>query len=309
MSVRRRIAATVVCSDLVAKLGSGCTIKFVPLYFLERCHMTPITVNAVSALGPLGAAAMAIAVQKMSRRVGRVEITWITKVLGAVSLAGIAFIDTNWLIIALYLGRVCLMNCSTGLTKSVLNDYVPKSERARWNSFEAVNTFGWSGSAAIGGFIIEKHGYRVMFLITALMQIVAATILLSVAPLVHKEVSSPSSKNKAPKHNPSRLAEPLLRPSDDHNDHDHNAVRTTSEAGYSLLEFHQDDNADDRDSFDDDRSDADERSDERSLASTTDGDDTDDFAESSSSSTSEQQHHPTAKGHGSPSSSDTFMTI
>jgi len=244
MSVRRRIAATVVCSDLVAKLGSGCTIKFVPLYFLERCHMTPITVNAVSALGPLGAAAMAIAVQKMSRRVGRVEITWITKVLGAVSLAGIAFIDTNWLIIALYLGRVCLMNCSTGLTKSVLNDYVPKSERARWNSFEAVNMFGWSGSAAVGGFIIERYGYSIMFVITACMQIFAATILLTIAPFVHAEVS----KKKVNK----ELAEPLLHGTesspdllakdggDDDDDDETASHASQSEAGYSLLTIHDD---------------------------------------------------------------------
>jgi len=164
--------------------------------------MTPITVNAVSALGPLGAAALAIVVQKISKRTGRVQITWLTKVLGALFLAGIAFSDNNALIIALYLGRVCFMNCSTGLTKSVLNDYVPKSERARWNSFEAVNMFGWSGSAAVGGFIIERYGYSIMFVITACMQIFAATVLLTIAPFVHAE----ASKKKVNKD----LAEPLL---------------------------------------------------------------------------------------------------
>lgn len=38
-----------------------------------------------------------------------------------------------------------------GLTKSVLNDYVSKANRAKWNSLESINVFSWSGSAALGG--------------------------------------------------------------------------------------------------------------------------------------------------------------
>ena len=242
LSTRRRIAATVVISDLLAKLGSGCTIKFVPLFFLERCKMSPITVNAVSAVGPLGAAALAIVAQKVSKKWGRVQVTWITKVIGALSLAGIAFLHNNYIIIPLYLGRVCFMNCSTGLTKSVLNDYVPKSERARWNSFEAVNTFGWSGSAAIGGFIIQHYGYSIMFIITAAMQILAATILLSIAPLVHLEGS-----RRPPPREPASLTAPLLREHErdadltssflDDDKKPQKSIETSSDAGYSLLDF------------------------------------------------------------------------
>ena len=247
LTTRRRIAATIVVSDLIAKLGSGCTIKFVPLYFLQRCHLSPIAVNCVSAVGPLGAAGFAILAQKVSRRFGRVQVTWITKVIGALALGGIAATNNNYIIVPLYLARVCFMNCSTGLTKSVLNDYVPKAERARWNSFEAVNTFGWSGSAAVGGFIIERYGYSIMFVITALMQIFAATILLSIAPLVHAEVSTTKGD--------SDLVEPLLRGSEssaefglvDARDSDDDATPhpregdAASDAGYSLLDFGADD--------------------------------------------------------------------
>ena len=56
-------------------------------------------------------------------------------------------------VIPLYLVRTWLMNCTAGLTKSVLNDYVPKRHRAKWNSLESLNVFSWSGSAALGGLL------------------------------------------------------------------------------------------------------------------------------------------------------------
>ena len=38
-------------------------------------------------------------------------------------------------------------NCTQGLSKSVLNDYVSKRNRAKWNSLESINNFSWSGAS------------------------------------------------------------------------------------------------------------------------------------------------------------------
>ena len=67
-------------------------------------------------------------------------------------LVAIALLDDAlyfW-IIPLYLVRTWVMNCTSGLTKSILNDYVSKKRRAKWNGLESVNIFSWSGSAALG---------------------------------------------------------------------------------------------------------------------------------------------------------------
>ena len=50
-------------------------------------------------------------------------------------------------------------------------DFVPKENRAVWNSLESVTSFGWSGSAALGGWLIHRVGFHVTFLITATMQV------------------------------------------------------------------------------------------------------------------------------------------
>lgn len=62
----------------------------------------------------------------------------------------------RWVIPPLYLLRTWLMNCTSGLTKSMLNDYVSRRNRAKWNALESVNLFSWSGSSLLGGYLISE---------------------------------------------------------------------------------------------------------------------------------------------------------
>jgi hypothetical protein len=41
-----------------------------------------------------------------------------------------------------------------------LQDFVPKERRAAWNALESVTSFGWSGSAAFGGWLIHSFGFQ-----------------------------------------------------------------------------------------------------------------------------------------------------
>ena len=176
-------------------MASGMTIKFFPLYFWRRLHLSPIAVNAVVMAGPMGISVLAIAMQKLSKRIGRVQTTLLTKFIGVSLLVAIALLDDAlyfW-IIPLYLVRTWVMNCTSGLTKSILNDYVSKKRRAKWNGLESVNIFSWSGSAALGGVLIDTMGYRGTFLITAAMQGTSALLLSTITPLVHMERSTPKT--------------------------------------------------------------------------------------------------------------------
>lgn len=64
----------------------------------------------------------------------------------------------------------------------MLMDFVPKSSRGRWNAVDSVTKFGWSGSAFIGGFLIDKYGYGYTFLITATLQFIGYSLLF---PLIY----------------------------------------------------------------------------------------------------------------------------
>jgi len=74
------------------------------------------------------------------------------------------------------------MNSCPGIRKSVLMDFVPKSSRGKWNAVDGVTQFGWSGSAFIGGLLIDKYGYGYTFLITAVLQFTGISILI---PLIY----------------------------------------------------------------------------------------------------------------------------
>ncbi|KAK7242514.1 major facilitator superfamily protein [Aureococcus anophagefferens] len=182
-----RIAATVCAADVVSMLGSGMTIKFFPLFFWKEVGLTPIQVQVIYVLAPSGIAACSLVAQRASRRFGRVQTTVATK------LAGISLL-------------VAMSRVGAGV-----------AERARWNAAESINLFSWSGSAALGGYLIDRHGYRVTFLVTAAIQFVAALILASIALLVRSE----------------RPRAAATSPDDDG---DETASRTSS-GGYSLLDF------------------------------------------------------------------------
>ena len=68
-----------------------------------------------------------------------------------------------------------------------------QKERAKWNSLDSVVVFGWSGSAVLGGVLVDKCGFDITFCITAAMQGVGVLVLILLLPLVPRvEGGSPS---------------------------------------------------------------------------------------------------------------------
>jgi hypothetical protein len=75
--------------------------------------------------------------------------------LGIALLAVMAFVvqggipapyATDWRIVApIFVLRTALINCAQPLRKTMLNDFVPKDQRGRWNSLDSFRRMGWSG--------------------------------------------------------------------------------------------------------------------------------------------------------------------
>ena len=80
----------------------------------EDLDLSPVGVNLVYVFGPLGIALCGIAAQKLSVVIGRVQTTLLCKFVGIGMLAGLAFVDITPIVIALYLVRTWLMNCTQG---------------------------------------------------------------------------------------------------------------------------------------------------------------------------------------------------
>jgi len=158
---RRKIPYMLFSFDLLVSLGSGMTVKFFPLYFKDDANLSPTMVQVIYIAAPIIIVAISQAAQVVSKSLGRVQTILTVKALGLSFLYAIVFFNDYLtsrpaLLIPFYLARTGLMNCTYPLAESILMDFVPKNERARWKSLESVGAFGWCGSALVGGYLADK---------------------------------------------------------------------------------------------------------------------------------------------------------
>eukprot|EP00041_Stephanoeca_diplocostata_P003365 m.33867 g.33867 ORF g.33867 m.33867 type:complete len:480 (-) comp14265_c0_seq1:77-1516(-) len=163
--------------DIISGLASGMTIKFFPIFFLEKVGLSPMAVNGIWAVAPLGTAAFVSIARRASIRMGRIQLYILFKVLG-VSLLLVLALDTElwgrtFVIVPVYAVRTALMNSPKFLLKGILMDHVHKRNRAKWSAVDLVTGVGWSGSAAAGGALIHAYGWKTTFLCTAILQATA----------------------------------------------------------------------------------------------------------------------------------------
>eukprot|EP00884_Botryococcus_braunii_P015001 jgi/Botrbrau1/23501/Bobra.106_1s0052.1 len=180
----------IACSDILYGLASGMTIKFFPVFFQDPrfVGLRPSSTNFVLAGQPLAIACGSLLAQRVSARLGRVQTMIVFKALGVTLITIMGVFTSVWqcvpLLIPMFLIRTSVNNACYPISRSILMDFVPKASRAKWNSFDAIVSWGWSGSAALGGILIHRHGYQITFLITACIQFCGWLVILLLLPLV-----------------------------------------------------------------------------------------------------------------------------
>ena len=183
--------------DLIVSLGSGMTVKFFPLFFKNDCKLTPTEVQVIYLIVPIVMVACSGLGSKLAKSAGRVQTIITVKTLGVSLLFSMVFFEdylqqTPLLLVPIYILRTGLINSTYPLQESILMDFVPKNERARWKSLESVSQFGWCGSAVLGGLLSDKFDYSFTFLITAILQSVGVlgySLLLPLVPRSEKDLA------------------------------------------------------------------------------------------------------------------------
>jgi MFS family permease len=195
------IAPLLALAELVLCLGAGMTVKFWPIFFLDpkAAGLSPIEVNAVFCCATLVKAQLILVAKALAKKLasccasslggdGRMESVVIFSLLGIGTRVVIAFTPQWWgnlpVIAALYILQTCLMNACHPLEKSVFMDFVSKAQRGRWAATDAVGMLGWSGSAAVGGWIIHTWGYSHLFLVTSTVQAIGLVPKLMVCLII-----------------------------------------------------------------------------------------------------------------------------
>eukprot|EP00239_Pterosperma_sp_CCMP1384_P011720 CAMPEP_0197862120 /NCGR_PEP_ID=MMETSP1438-20131217/38634_1 /TAXON_ID=1461541 /ORGANISM="Pterosperma sp., Strain CCMP1384" /LENGTH=593 /DNA_ID=CAMNT_0043479557 /DNA_START=697 /DNA_END=2478 /DNA_ORIENTATION=- len=178
------------CSSLVISIASGMTIKFFPLFFKNDVRMSPAEVQTIYFIVPIVMAMCSDMGVKISKYVGRSQTSVLLRLIGLACFGGMVILYhlnvNRWLVVVLYVVRTAFMNSTYPIDEGILMDYVPKNQRARWKALESVASFGWCGSAMIGGVIADKKGYTFTFLVTITMQFTATMIFSLLTTVVSK---------------------------------------------------------------------------------------------------------------------------
>ncbi|KAL7577302.1 hypothetical protein ACA910_002043 [Epithemia clementina (nom. ined.)] len=187
-------------SSLVFSIGSGMTVKFFPLFFKEEVGMSPSQVQIIYVLVPILMSVLSGLGTRLSKTLGRVETTLLLQILGVSCLFSMVFfqqfLDHHvYVLVPVYILRTGLMNSPYPLMESILMDFVPKEQRARWKSLESIAQFGWCGSAAAGGYISDRWDYTHTFFLTALVQSLGILMTALLLPLVPQSEVSLSRNN------------------------------------------------------------------------------------------------------------------
>lgn len=207
-------------SSLVVALGSGASVKYFPLFFKEIGLSTAV-VQGIYFVVPVSISAFSFVGQKLGKRFGRIETSTACNTLGTLLLYYLTWLSKHVeeddamkkvLIVMVYIVRTGIMNCCYPLLESVLMDAVPSNQRAKWKSLESIASFGWTGSALVGGILSDKHSYQYTFAMTATVQLLGGLMMWPIRSLVESEEDPPAETENDMNDEPSSTAERLQAP-------------------------------------------------------------------------------------------------
>merc|ERR1740121_3217559 len=164
------------------------TAKFFPVFFAVECKESPVTVQMMFASMSILVVVGSLVTNKIAKCVGRLQVVIPCFMIGTVLLGALRSLYTvSAVIIPLFLLRCSMMRSTKSLRYSIVADYTPKSERARWKALDTVSSVGLYFSTALGGFLIDRVGYGPTFVVTGCFQATVVPLWILLSPIVAKE--------------------------------------------------------------------------------------------------------------------------
>lgn len=173
--------------DFLMALGSGMTLVYVPLFFVQEHQMTPVWLYLTYLTSTCLTAVVSYGAHSLVERVGmgRLPVVILVRAVGSFCLLimGLAQgpVNTLHVLIPIFILRNACMNAVMGMTRSVIMDVVDSQHRAKWSACESLSSFTWAGSAAVGGYLVNRWGYQVNFCVTAVFHLAAGFVLIPAA--------------------------------------------------------------------------------------------------------------------------------
>ena len=163
-----RLVPYMVClNDVITCIGAGMTVKFLPLFFKNEYGFTPAQVQSLYAVYLVTFGFFTWLCERIASYIGRVQAALLFSSIGVTCLFILARVTFLPLVVIVFVLRGALQNAIYPIDRSIIMDFVPSDQRGKWNAFESISSMTWSGSAVIGGYLMDEHDYRYAFQITA----------------------------------------------------------------------------------------------------------------------------------------------
>jgi len=212
IKVRWWLAIVFQTSTTITAIGAGMTVKFFPLFFRFEYGFQPIHLCLLSFTYPLAMAAMQRVCLQVSVCFGRLQAMIIFHFLGTACLYALAAAQPIHVVLPLYYLRGALMNAKTPISSAVTMDLVTTDMRGRWAAMQSIAGFSWSGSAFIGGWVAQAHGYRASFAVTATVYAFAGLLIVPLLFIYPNETEGHALQTKVtPKPTPREIVTPSVQ--------------------------------------------------------------------------------------------------
>lgn len=171
-------------ADVGSGLASGMSIRYFPIFFVRDLHLNPVQVQILYVVAPLLNAWLQTRALMLAKIFSRcrvhVAFKWTGVTLMLAMMASHTHHLSTYVTCILYIIRTAFMNSTSALMRSLLMDNVGKN-KGKWSAMESVNMFGWSGSAFIGGLLVDHLGMMPLFGATAFGQFLATAPIIVLA--------------------------------------------------------------------------------------------------------------------------------
>jgi MFS family permease len=185
---RHSIVPYLIClNDVITCIGAGMTVKFFPLFFKQDYGFSPVQLQILFTVYCFSFALFTWLCERLASRVGRVQSSIFFSLSGTACLFSLAYIENLALVIVVFILRGAFQNSIYPIDRSIIMDFVPSDQRGRWNAIESISAMTWSGSAVVGGWLMDSHDYRYTFVITAWIYLIACLMRIPLIFLVPKK--------------------------------------------------------------------------------------------------------------------------
>lgn len=178
LRTRRQFYGRVFLVNCLVGMGAGLSIPFLNLYFRDRFGLNADTIGAyyfaVMASMFLGTLSGPL----IARKLGLVRTIVVTQLLSIPFLLVLAYTHDLTAAFVSYVIRGGLMNLGVPMFTNLAMELSTKEEHGLVNALLMVAwTSSWMISTAIGGAVIERHGYTVSLNVTVFAYVISTAVL------------------------------------------------------------------------------------------------------------------------------------